>query len=104
MARTVPSNLGVTLFGPDGWDPYIEDPATLWLLHWRLLRPPCLAPVWSLAFNKFAAVEFTEDDVVSFVTDVAARLWDTTADSSVRKDVACMLRMYARRPKAREAI
>ena len=60
LARTVPSNLGATLFSADGWDPYLEDPATLWLLHWRLLRPPCLAPVWSLAFNKFAAVEFTE--------------------------------------------
>jgi len=104
LARTVPSSLGATLFSGDGWDPYLEDPATLWLLHWRLLRPPCLAPVWSLAFNKFAAVEFTEEDVVSFVTDVAGRLWDGVAESSIRKDASCLLRMYARRPKARESI
>jgi hypothetical protein len=104
LARTVPSNLGATLFSSDGWDPYLEDPATLWLLHWQLLRPPCLAPVWSLAFNKFAAVEFTEEDIALFVADVAGRLWDGIAESSIRKDVACLLRMYARRPKARESI
>lgn len=104
ITRTTPSNLGVTVFGDDGWDPYLEDPVTLWLLHWRLLRPPCLAPVWSLAFNKFGAVEFSEDDLVTFVADVAAREWDEVAESSLRKDVACLLRMYARRPKARESI
>lgn len=104
LARTAPSNLGATLFGEGGWDPYLEDPATLWLLHWRLLRPPCLAPVWSLVFNTFGAVEFTEDDLVAFVRDVTTRRWDDVADSSLRKDVACLLRMYARRPKARESI
>lgn len=104
VARTVPSNFGMTLFADDGWDPYVEDPVTLWLLHWRLLRPPCLAPVWSLAFNKFGAVEFSEDDLVTFVADIAVRRWDEVAESSLRKDVACLLRMYARRPKARESI
>lgn len=104
LARTIPSNLGATLFDVDGWDPYLEDPATLWLLHWRLLRPPCLAPVWSLAFNKFTAVEFTEEDIASFVIDIAGRMWAGVAESSVRKDVACLLRTYARRPKARESI
>ena len=104
LARTIPSNLGVTLFGKDGWDPYLEDPASLWLLHWRLLRPPCLAPVWSLAFSKFGAIEFSEEDLVSFVSDTCSRMWSTVAVSSLHKDVACLLRMYARRPKARESI
>lgn len=104
LARCRPSNLGATLFGDDGWDPYLEDPASLWLLHWRLLRPPCLAPVWSLAFNSFGAVEFTEDDLVTFVAAVVDRTWDDVAESSLRKDVGCLLRMYARRPKARESI
>lgn len=104
LPRTVTSNLGVTLFGADGWDPFLEEPATLWLLHWRLLRPPCIAPVWSLVFNKFAAVEFSEDDLLAFVSDLSARTWEAVAGSSLRKDVACLLRMYARRPKARESI
>lgn len=105
IARVTPSNLGVTLFASeDGWDPYLEDPATLWLLHWRLLRPPCFAPVWSLAFNKFGAIEFSEDDLFAFVADTSGREWPGVAESSLRKDVACLLRMYARRPKTRESI
>ena len=28
-----PTPLGTALFPDEGWDPYLEDPATLWLLH-----------------------------------------------------------------------
>lgn len=30
------SRLGQALFGSDGLDPYLEDPKTLWLLHWMV--------------------------------------------------------------------
>ena len=52
--------LGYRLFGEEGWDPYMEEPATLWLLHWLLLASPCHLPVWWLAFNEFHAVEFND--------------------------------------------
>jgi len=31
------------------WDPYPEDPASLWLLHWQVFRPPWMAVSWNLA-------------------------------------------------------
>ncbi len=31
-----PTNLGTRLLAEDGLDPYLEDPATLWLLHWQI--------------------------------------------------------------------
>lgn len=99
-----PTNLGATLFEDDGWDPYLEDPATLWLLHWRLMRPPCHAPVWSLVFNKLSALEFDEDALCQFVVDIGAGHFPDLNASSVRKDVSCLLRMYAQRPKARETL
>src|SRR4051812_34721023 len=43
--RVIPSNrgrflcatdLGKRLLGENGWDPYMEDPATLWILQWHL--------------------------------------------------------------------
>ncbi|SVC57060.1 uncharacterized protein METZ01_LOCUS309914, partial [marine metagenome] len=34
------SDLGHFLFGKDGRDPYMENPNTLWLLHWILTRNP----------------------------------------------------------------
>jgi len=48
-----PDTLGTQIFGDDGWDQFMEDPATLWLLHWSLLRHTCYAPVWWLAFNTY---------------------------------------------------
>ena len=32
----VPTRVGHALFGEMGWDPFMEDPGTLWLLHWLL--------------------------------------------------------------------
>ena len=89
--------LGDALFGEGGWDQYMEDPGTLWLLHWLLLAPPCHLPIWWLAFNDFHAVEFTEDDLQAAVDtqlDLAAE-WRKPHLSSIKKDVGALLRTYA---------
>ena len=93
----VPTSMGSRLFGDNGWDRYMEDPGTLWLLHWLLMAPPCLLPVWWLAFNEFHAVEFKEDDLLAAVTaqlDATAG-WGVPHPSSVGKDVTALLRTYA---------
>ena len=93
----IPTFLGGRLFSDSGWDRYMEDPGTLWLLHWLLLAPRSLLPVWWLAFNEFDAVEFTDDDLEAAVTlqfQVAAN-WANPHPSSIRKDVSALLRTYA---------
>ena len=93
----VPTLMGRRLFGDNGWDRYMEDPGTLWLLHWLLMAPPCLLPIWWLAFNEFHAVEFTENDLVAAVTAQldATEGWDVPHRSSVGKDVTALLHTYA---------
>ena len=89
--------LGDALFGDGGWDEYMEDPGTLWLLHWLLLAPPCHVPIWWLAFNEFHAVEFAEDDLQAAADtqlDLAAQ-WRKPHLSSIKKDVGALLRTYA---------
>ena len=93
MTRT---HLGDRLFGEHGWDPYMEEPATLWLLHWLLLASPCHLPVWWLTFNEFNAVEFDDEQleqVVHTQLQVAAT-WRMPHRSSIRKDVRALLRTY----------
>ena len=89
--------LGDSLFGESGWDRFMEDPGTLWLLHWLLLAPPSLLPVWWIAFNNFSAVEFEDRDLVEAVeTQIEAITeWKTPSLSSIKKDVGVMLRTYA---------
>ena len=88
---------GDLLFADSGWDPWMEDPGTLWLLHWRFLAMRSQLPVWWLAFNEFHPIEFTDDDLEEAV---AAQLdatvgWNTPHRSSLKKDVSVLLRTYA---------
>ena len=90
----VPTKFGRAVFADDGWDPYCELPGTTWLLHWSLLKPGSMTPVWWLAFNEFSGIEFTPEELEQFVVD-RVREWSGTNAPAVKKDVLCMLRMYA---------
>ncbi len=93
----VPTEFGHALFGESGWDPYMEDPGTLWLLHWQLLAPPSLLPVWWIVFNEFHPVEFTDEALDHAVTVGLDSVggWAKPHPSSVKKDISALLRTYA---------
>jgi hypothetical protein len=107
LASTVPSWNGVALLGDHpGLDPYLELSGSLWLLHWWMLAKRCSLPVWWIAFNQFGAVEFTEEGLLRAVLDELERVpsWELPVEASIKKDVACLLRMYAPRVVGRFAI
>ncbi len=54
-----PSELGDLILTENGLDPYLEDEATLWLLHWLLATNAEQATAWFWFFNKFHRPEFT---------------------------------------------
>lgn len=56
-----PTEFGRQLLGQDGWNPYLEDSASLWLLHWKLFEYPCQATAWNFACNDFRQVEFAAE-------------------------------------------
>lgn len=97
---------GNVLLSEDGWDPYLEQPGTLWLLHWQLLAPPCTAPVWWTTFHALDAGPVDEAGLLDRVLDVVATVpgWPAVAAGSVKKDVDCLLRMYASRSGGRQTI
>lgn len=47
-----PTEFGTKLFDNDGWDPFLEDDASLWLLHYQLINTG-LASTYSIIFNEF---------------------------------------------------
>jgi hypothetical protein len=105
MPLTVPSAFGTRLLGDDGWDPYLEDAASLWLLHWKLLRPKCHAPVWWVAFNDFTAIQFSESQLTAHVLELAAAAgWPAVVEASAKKDVDCLLRTYTVRKQGRQSL
>ena len=93
------SELGSAIFAEEGWDPYLEDDATIWLIHWLLSTSPEQATVNFWYFNRFHKISFDSQEPQAAFVDfckehVAARFATTTA----KKDVAVLLRMYSRTP------
>lgn len=102
-----PTKFAEDFLSEDGFDPYLEDVSTLWLLHLRLLQQTCLAPVWWLFFNDFAHATFTQkkaaDAIASEVIDSAIAKQPNR--SSIDKDIDALIRMYTlKSAKARQSI
>jgi len=59
------TNLGITLLGEHGLDPYLEDIRTLWLIHWNLSTEvdyPLLA--WDFLLNRWQEPELFRSGVL----------------------------------------
>lgn len=89
------SKLGNCLFAEDGWDPYLEDPGTLWLLHWQLVSKPEKASSWFLAFTKWNRESFTRDELVDWLVRQAESQPGTRATrGSIKRDTDVFIRTY----------
>src|ERR1035441_4098473 len=98
------TELGRMLFGNSGFDPYLEDPNTLWLLHWHILAQEQRATTWNWVFNRFPATEFTRASLTQFIIDEARRIdAPSAAENSIHRDVEVLLRMYVGTSEARRS-
>jgi len=90
------TEFGDRLLGPEGWDPYLEDPGTLWLLHWRLVRNPFRSSTWYLAFTRWSSERFTREHLVDYIGRLVAseQPRTQTTRASLRRDVEVFLRTY----------
>jgi hypothetical protein len=91
-----PTPLGEYLFDAhSGRDPYLEDEATLWLIHWALATNRELATAWYWFFNKFHKSDFTAQEAATALSDwVKANLTTKVAPTTVKGDASLLLRMY----------
>ena len=96
------TELGRLLFGPNGLDPYMEHPATLWLIHWQLAARPHKT-TWFWAFSHYPAITFERDGLINKLSRLANdRDWSRGAMTTIKNDVACFIRTYvARQPSGK---
>jgi hypothetical protein len=89
------SEFGQFLLGEDGLDRYLEDQATLWLLHWQLVSNRIRSTTWHWAFSALPSNEFTRATLQDSLIDAAKRAGDKSpSESSVRRDVEVFVRTY----------
>jgi hypothetical protein len=90
--RFAVSQFGANLL--ESWDPYLEDPASLWLLHWQLATNPSRSATWCLAFSRYPRPDFSKPQLLHYLSELTARQSFKAKESTLSRDVDCFLRTY----------
>jgi len=81
----------------DGFDPYLEDEATIWLIHWLIASNPQIATAFFWFFNNFHKQEFSQDEATTSLTDfVTQNISRKISKNTLKNDISAILRMYGR--------
>ena len=95
--ENIPTDLGTAILSEEGFDSYLEDEATIWLLHWLLATNAELATSWYWFFNRFHKPEFTGQELstalIDFVNDQVTNK-KKPSTSTLKNDATLIPRMY----------
>jgi hypothetical protein len=90
-----PTDIGSRLLDPEsGWDPYLEDDASLWLIHWLLVSNPVRRTVWQVVFAHFHKPEFSKAELSDFLKSFLERYEIRVSASTLARDLDCFLKTY----------
>jgi hypothetical protein len=96
------SDLWKYIIAEDGLDPYMENPTTLWLLHWFLTGKPNKT-TWFWSFNHFPNLIFDRETFVkSLVKLTENQNWGKISPNTIKRDVECFVRTYAIKTKGKK--
>lgn len=86
------------ILSDNGYDPYIEDEATLWLLQYQLIKTG-FASIYSIVFNELRRerLEFTKANFIAFMRrkHEAEKLF-TFNEKTLEEDFSVLTKMYLR--------
>lgn len=98
------TDFGRRVFGPEGFDEYLEDIQTLWLIHWNLSTRIREAPfAWYYLINHWHRSDFTKPDVLAAFEQETRR--EDRLLSAVTLDEHCsiFIRCYVRPKGGKQA-
>ena len=85
------------IFDENGYDPYLENPATLWWIHWKIATNLSQAATWSWAFNFLNYPEFTRDSLSKDIMDWIKQqenIKRQPSPNTIKLDISCFIRTY----------
>ena len=99
---------GEIIFATDtGKDQYLENPATLWWIHWRIATNMERVPTWSWAFNFLNYPEFTRDSLSKDLIDWIKQqenIRKQPSENTIKQDISCFIRTYCLSQSSETAI
>jgi hypothetical protein len=97
-----PTVLGNALLGDDGWDPFLEDLGTIWLLHWLIVTNLEKSTAWSWTFGRPKSNEIRKDELLSELSGLVDELEiGRVSKASLKRDIDVLVRTYCRPSKKR---
>lgn len=94
------TKIGSLILADEGYDPYIEDVATQWLLHYLLVTSN-YATIYNVVFMEFNKnrKDFSKSSLLNYVKRLfIEKRFDKTPynENTIARDIATLLKMYAR--------
>ena len=96
----LPTPLGQSLLADEGFDPYLEDPATLWVLHWKLCGPGSECFTWAWTFNFLREWEWSREKLIADLMVAAAKNGKAPSYETVERDCGVFLSTYVESTRA----
>lgn len=96
-SKDIPTEFGRRLFDDKhGYDPFLEDEASLWLLHYQLVKNG-LASIYSIVFNEFRKEKlfFNKETFVNYIKRIGESNSDLNFnENTVAKDFVVFTNLY----------
>jgi len=103
--KDIPTEFGNRLFNDEnGYDPFLEDEASLWLLHYQLVKTS-FASIYSIMFNEFRKEKlfFNKETFVNYVKRIGESNPDLNFnENTVAKDFIVFANLYKNDPESKD--
>lgn len=103
--KDIPTEFGRRLFDDEtGYDPYLEDEASLWLLHYQLVKNG-FATIYSIIFNEFRKEKlfFNKETFVNYVKRIGENNPNLNLnENTVAKDFIVFANLYKSDPESKD--
>jgi hypothetical protein len=95
------TTLANKIFSQNGYDPYLEDINTLWLLHYYLVTTE-FSSIYDIVFNDFRKekFEFKKDHLYQFIKNKCEEVGFQFNENTVNTDISVFLRTYLKPSKS----
>lgn len=90
-----PGAVGAALFGTASLDPYLENPASAWLIHWLIAGEGNRTTTWHYVFNHVSMQAFDKFSLANGLREaLSSRPNIRVTDSTISRDIEVCLRSY----------
>jgi hypothetical protein len=86
--------LAEALLGKEGLDPFIEYPATAWIIHWKLAGVGTKSTTWWWLFNCVMQQTFDKETILKGIADYCRAVNHKVSASTLRRDVDVCIASY----------